>query len=52
VDGRREELLDLVGLADFRHELIESFSLGMRQRLAIATASCHRLPSSSSMNRW
>jgi ABC-2 type transport system ATP-binding protein len=35
---RREELLDLVGLADYRYELIESFSLGMRQRLAIATA--------------
>ena len=36
--GRSEELLDLVGLADYRYELIESFSLGMRQRLAIATA--------------
>jgi ABC-2 type transport system ATP-binding protein len=35
---RREELLHLVGLIDYRHELIESFSLGMRQRLAIAVA--------------
>jgi ABC-2 type transport system ATP-binding protein len=35
---RREELLQLVGLIDYRHELIESFSLGMRQRLAIAVA--------------
>jgi ABC-2 type transport system ATP-binding protein len=38
LEQRRQELLHLVGLADFRHELIESFSLGMRQRLAIATA--------------
>ncbi len=35
---RKEELLELVGLIDYRHELIESFSLGMRQRLAIAAA--------------
>ncbi len=34
----KEELLKLVGLFDHRHDLIESFSLGMRQRLAISTA--------------
>jgi ABC-2 type transport system ATP-binding protein len=32
------ELLELVGLADYRNNLIESFSLGMRQRLAIAVS--------------
>ncbi len=36
--SRKEELLKLVGLPDHRHDLIESFSLGMRQRLAIAVA--------------
>ena len=34
----KEELLQLVGLFDHRHDLIESFSLGMRQRLAISVA--------------
>ena len=34
----KEELLRLVGLFDHRHDLIESFSLGMRQRLAISVA--------------
>jgi ABC-2 type transport system ATP-binding protein len=34
----KEELLELVGLADYRNNLIESFSLGMRQRLAIAVS--------------
>ena len=38
LERRRDELLQLVGLIDYRHELIESFSLGMRQRLAIAVA--------------
>ncbi len=32
------ELLELVGMADYRNNLIESFSLGMRQRLAIAVS--------------
>lgn len=32
------ELLELVGLADYRNNLIESFSLGMHQRLAIAVS--------------
>ena len=34
----KEELLRLVGLLDHRHDLIESFSLGMRQRLVISVA--------------
>jgi len=38
LDSRKEELLQLVGLFDHRHDLIESFSLGMRQRLAISVA--------------
>lgn len=38
LERRKEELLKLVGLADHRHDLIESFSLGMRQRLAISVA--------------
>jgi len=38
LEGKKEELLELVGLLDHRHDLIESFSLGMRQRLAISVA--------------
>ena len=38
LESRKEELLQLVGLFDHRHDLIESFSLGMRQRLAISVA--------------
>ncbi len=38
LEKRKEELLQLVGLFDHRHDLIESFSLGMRQRLAISVA--------------
>ncbi|HME42346.1 MAG TPA: ABC transporter ATP-binding protein [Syntrophorhabdales bacterium] len=38
LERRKEELLQLVGLLDHRHDLIESFSLGMRQRLAISVA--------------
>ena len=38
LERRKEELLQLVGLFDHRHDLIESFSLGMRQRLAISVA--------------
>ena len=38
LESKKEELLQLVGLLDYRHELIESFSLGMRQRLAISVA--------------
>lgn len=38
LESRKAELLRLVGLFDHRHDLIESFSLGMRQRLAISVA--------------
>lgn len=38
VEKGKEELLQLVGLFDHRHDLIESFSLGMRQRLVISVA--------------
>jgi ABC-type multidrug transport system, ATPase component len=38
VEKGKKELLQLVGLFDHRHDLIESFSLGMRQRLVISVA--------------
>ncbi len=38
LESRNKELLQLVGLFDHRYDLIESFSLGMRQRLAISVA--------------
>jgi ABC-2 type transport system ATP-binding protein len=38
LESRKEELLQLVGLFDHRYDLIESFSLGMRQRLAISVS--------------
>jgi ABC-2 type transport system ATP-binding protein len=37
-EQRKDELLDLVGMLDHRDDLIEGFSLGMKQRIAIATA--------------
>jgi len=37
-DARVEELLDLVGLATAAHRRVGGYSLGMRQRLALATA--------------
>jgi ABC-type multidrug transport system ATPase subunit len=36
--GRIEELLELVGLAERADDKVQSYSLGMRQRLGIATA--------------
>jgi ABC-type multidrug transport system ATPase subunit len=36
--GRIEELLDLVGLTERADDSVQSYSLGMRQRLGIATA--------------
>jgi ABC-2 type transport system ATP-binding protein len=38
IEQTKGQLLDLLGMADYRNDLIESFSLGMRQRLAIAVA--------------
>jgi ABC-2 type transport system ATP-binding protein len=38
IDGRKWQLLETVGMIDHAHELIEGFSLGMKQRIAIAAA--------------
>ncbi len=38
---RIAELLDLFGLPDWKHELIENFSHGMKQRLVMASALLH-----------
>ncbi|MBN2495402.1 MAG: ABC transporter ATP-binding protein [Deltaproteobacteria bacterium] len=40
--ARADELLELFGLRDWRAELIESFSHGMKQRLTMAAALLHR----------
>ena len=46
VEGRRleqrvDELFELFGLKDFKHELIEGYSHGMRQRLVMGAAFLH-----------
>jgi ABC-2 type transport system ATP-binding protein len=38
VDARKLDLLETVAMEDYRNDLIEGFSLGMKQRIAIATA--------------
>jgi len=42
VDSRVGEMLDLFELARWEHELIESFSHGMKQRLVMCAAFLHR----------
>jgi ABC-2 type transport system ATP-binding protein len=42
VDHRARELLALFDLSDWREELVESYSHGMRQKLIIASAFVHR----------
>ena len=42
VDGKIDYLFGLFGLTDWRNELIESFSHGMKQRLVMASAFVHQ----------
>lgn len=42
VEGKIDYLFGLFGLTDWRHELIESFSHGMKQRLVMASALVHQ----------
>jgi ABC-2 type transport system ATP-binding protein len=42
VDTRIAEMLDLFELGRWRHELVESFSHGMKQRLVMSAAFLHR----------
>jgi ABC-2 type transport system ATP-binding protein len=37
-EARKMDLLEMVGMAEYSNDLIEGFSLGMKQRVAIATA--------------
>jgi ABC-2 type transport system ATP-binding protein len=42
IDGRVREMLDLFELGQWEHELVESFSHGMKQRLVMSAAFLHR----------
>jgi ABC-2 type transport system ATP-binding protein len=39
---RRDELLDLLGLGDARHQRLQAFSKGMKQKVVLAAALIHR----------
>jgi ABC-2 type transport system ATP-binding protein len=38
IDSKKSELLDLIGMLEYKNDLIEGFSLGMKQRVAVAIA--------------
>jgi len=38
IDNKKSELLDLIGMLEYKNDLIEGFSLGMKQRVAVAIA--------------
>jgi len=38
IDNKKSELLDLIGMLEYKNDLIEGFSLGMKQRIAVAIA--------------
>jgi ABC-2 type transport system ATP-binding protein len=40
--SRRDELLDLLGLGDARHQRLSGFSKGMKQKVVLAAALIHR----------
>ncbi len=42
IAGRAKEMLEIFELAKWEHELVESFSHGMKQRLVMASAFMHR----------
>ncbi len=42
VERRMDDLLELFDLSDWKHELVESYSHGMRQKLIISSAFLHR----------
>jgi ABC-2 type transport system ATP-binding protein len=42
--ARRDELLDLLGLGDARHQRLSGFSKGMKQKVVLAAALLHRPP--------
>ncbi len=42
VERRMDELLSLFELSEWKHELVESYSHGMRQKLIISSAMLHR----------
>ncbi len=42
VERRIDELLNVWGLTDWRDELLEAYSHGMRQKLIISSALIHR----------